>query len=52
MTWVPSPKASRSTEPLAIVHLDICGEMSRPTFGQKVYFITSMDDSLDTAKFT
>ena len=44
MTRAPFPKASRSTEPLAIVHSDICGEMSVPTFGQKVYFITFIDD--------
>ena len=44
MTRAPFPKASRSTEPLAIVHSDISGEMSVPTFGQKVYFITFIDD--------
>jgi hypothetical protein len=38
------PKAERSKEPLAIVHSDICGEMSTPTNGQKLYFITSIDD--------
>ena len=45
MTRSPFPKASRSSEPLAIVHSDICGKFSTPTLGgQKVYFITFIDD--------
>ena len=44
MTRAPYPKAERSTKPLAIIHSDICGEMSIPTKGQKVYFITFIDD--------
>ena len=45
MTRSPFPKANRSTEPLAIVHSDICGEFSTPTLGgQKIYFITFIDD--------
>ncbi|WVZ54196.1 hypothetical protein U9M48_005033, partial [Paspalum notatum var. saurae] len=44
MTRAPFPKAERSKEPLAIIHSDICGEMSTPTKGQKVYFITFIDD--------
>ena len=44
MTRAPFPKAERSTEPLAIIHSDICGEMSIPTKRQKVYFITFIDD--------
>ena len=30
--------------PFAIIHSDICGEMSIPTKSQKVYFITFIDD--------
>ena len=44
MTRAPFPKAKRSNEPLAIIHADICGEMATPTKGQKVYFITFIDD--------
>ena len=44
MTRAPFPKAKRSTEPLAVIHSDICGKMSTPTKGQKVYFITFIDD--------
>jgi len=44
MTHAPFPKAERSKEPLAIIHSDICGEMSTPTNGQKLYFITFIDD--------
>jgi transposase InsO family protein len=44
MTRAPFPKAMRAEEPLAIIHSDICGEMSTPTFGQKIYFITFIDD--------
>ena len=45
MTRSPFPKASRSTEQLAIVHSDICGKFSTPTLGgQKIYFITFIDD--------
>jgi len=45
MTRAPFPKVERSTEPLAIIHSDICGEMSIPTKGQKVYFSTFIDYS-------
>ena len=45
MTRAPFPKAERSIEPLAIIHSDICGEMSSPTKGQKVYFSTFIDHS-------
>jgi len=44
MNREPFPKAERSKEPLAIIHSDICGEMSTPTSGQKLYFITFIDD--------
>jgi hypothetical protein len=44
MTRAPFPKAERAKEPLAIIHSDICGEMSTPTKDQKVYFITFIDD--------
>ena len=44
MTRAPFPKAQRSSEPLAIIHSDICGEMSTPTIGHKLYFITFIDD--------
>jgi len=43
MTRAPFPKAERSKEPLAIIHSDICGEMSTLTNGQKLYFITFID---------
>ena len=45
MARAPFPKVERSTEPLAIIHSDICGEMSIPTKGQKVYFSTFIDHS-------
>jgi hypothetical protein len=44
MTRAPFPKAARAEEPLAIIHSDICGEMSTPTLGQEIYFITFIDD--------
>ena len=47
MNHAPFPKAERSKEPLAIIHSDICGEMSTPTNGQKLYFITFIMIILD-----
>jgi hypothetical protein len=44
ITSAPFPKAERSKEPLAIIYSVICGPMSTPTKGQKVNFITFIDD--------
>ncbi|WVZ84921.1 LOW QUALITY PROTEIN: hypothetical protein U9M48_031890, partial [Paspalum notatum var. saurae] len=44
MTRASFPKVERSKEPLAIIHSDICGKMLIFTKGQKVYFITFIDD--------
>ena len=42
----PFPKTGRerATEPLGIVHSDVCGKISSPSLGQAEYFVVFIDD--------
>jgi hypothetical protein len=35
---------SHSTEPLGLVHSDVCGKMNLPSLGGAIYFVTFIDD--------
>ena len=39
-----SSGGGRATQPLELVHSDVCGPMSTPTFGGARYFVTFIDD--------
>ena len=45
MTKVPFKKVERNTEPLGLIHIDICDLKFIQTRGGKKYFITFIDDS-------
>jgi hypothetical protein len=47
ITCAPFPKAERSKEPLAIIHSDICGQMSTSTKGQNFTLSHSLMIILD-----
>ena len=44
MVKQPFKSVDRSTEPLGLVHTDLCDFKSLPTRGGKKYFITFIDD--------
>lgn len=43
-TSYPTTAATRATVPLALVHTDLCGPMSTPSFGGALYFLLFIDD--------
>jgi hypothetical protein len=38
-------EGKKATEPLALVHSDLCGPMSVPSLGKARYFLTYIDDA-------
>ncbi|KAL5708198.1 hypothetical protein ACHQM5_019018 [Ranunculus cassubicifolius] len=45
LTKTPSPRVERSTEPLGLIHTDLCDLKYIQTRGGKKYFVTFIDDS-------
>ena len=44
MTSFPKKSSFRATEPLELIHIDICGHISPPTLGGSWYFFLIIDD--------
>ncbi|KAL4301681.1 hypothetical protein GQ457_10G015230 [Hibiscus cannabinus] len=40
----PKEATSRATEPLQLVHTDVCGPINPPSFGKNIYFLLFIDD--------